>query len=113
MKLSREGEGGASGPDERGEDPAEQSFTDVGDEPFLAAPVIEIDAGHDLPPVKGAEYARLTRLAVDTVAATASVGGRDDGKSPPSPSPSGPGASGRSGQPGCPDLRSQRRADTA
>jgi serine/threonine protein kinase len=45
MKLSREGEGGASGLDERGEDPAEQSFTDVGDEPFIAAPVMEIERG--------------------------------------------------------------------
>jgi len=45
MKLSREGEGGASGSDDRGEDPAEQSFTDVGDEPFLAAPVMEIERG--------------------------------------------------------------------
>jgi len=46
MKLSREGEeGGASGLDERGDDPAEQSFTDVGDEPFVAAPVLEIERG--------------------------------------------------------------------
>ncbi len=45
MKLSREGEGGASGLDERGEDPAEQSFTDVGDEPFIAAAVLEIERG--------------------------------------------------------------------
>ncbi len=45
MKLSREGEGGASGADERGGDPAEQSFTDVGDEPFIAAPVLEIERG--------------------------------------------------------------------
>jgi len=45
MKLSREGEGGASGLDERGDDPAEQSFTDVGDEPFIAAPVLEIERG--------------------------------------------------------------------
>ncbi len=46
MKLSREGEeGGASGLDERGEDAAEQSFTDVGDEPFIAAPVLEIERG--------------------------------------------------------------------
>jgi 3-oxoadipate enol-lactonase len=40
----------------------------------LHARVIEIDADHDLPLVKGADYARLTRLAVDTVAAAASVG---------------------------------------
>lgn len=40
----------------------------------LNARVIEIDADHDLPLVKGADYARLTRLAVDTVAATASAG---------------------------------------
>jgi hypothetical protein len=37
----------------------------------LNADVIEIEADHDLPLVKGAEYARLTRLAVDTVAMTA------------------------------------------
>ena len=37
--------GGASGLDERGDDPAEQSFTDVGDEPFIAAPVLEIERG--------------------------------------------------------------------
>jgi pimeloyl-ACP methyl ester carboxylesterase len=34
----------------------------------LNADVIEVEADHDLPLVKGAEYARLTRLAVDTVA---------------------------------------------
>ncbi len=46
MKLSREGEeGGASGLEEGGDDPAEQSFTDVGDEPFIAAPVLEIERG--------------------------------------------------------------------
>jgi serine/threonine protein kinase len=46
MKLSREGEeGGASRLDERGDGPAEQSFTDVGDEPFIAAPVLEIERG--------------------------------------------------------------------
>jgi len=46
MKLSREGEeGGASRFDERGDGPAEQSFTDVGDEPFIAAPVLEIERG--------------------------------------------------------------------
>ena len=46
MKLSREGEeGGASGLDERGDDPAEQSFTDVGDEPFIAAPILEVERG--------------------------------------------------------------------
>jgi 3-oxoadipate enol-lactonase len=49
----------------------------------LHAHVTEIDADHDLPLVKGADYARLTRLAVDTVAATASAGGRDDGTSRP------------------------------
>jgi hypothetical protein len=37
----------------------------------LNADVIEIEADHDLPLVNGAEYARLTRFAVDTVAATA------------------------------------------
>jgi len=39
----------------------------------LNADVIEIEADHDLPLVKGAEYARLTRLAVDTAAATAGL----------------------------------------
>jgi 3-oxoadipate enol-lactonase len=33
----------------------------------LRADVLEVDADHDLPLVKGAEYARLTRLAVDRV----------------------------------------------
>jgi hypothetical protein len=45
MKLSREGEGGASDLSERGCEPAEQSFTEVGDEPFIAAPVLEIERG--------------------------------------------------------------------
>jgi serine/threonine-protein kinase len=45
MKLRREGEGGASRLDERGEEPAEQSFTEVGDEPFTSAPVLEIERG--------------------------------------------------------------------
>lgn len=36
----------------------------------LNAHVIEIDADHDLPLARAADYARLTRLAVDTVAAT-------------------------------------------
>lgn len=35
----------------------------------LRASVLEIDADHDLPLTKGGEYARLTRLAVDRVAA--------------------------------------------
>jgi hypothetical protein len=39
----------------------------------LRAHVIEIDADHDLPLVRSGEYARLTRLAVDTVAAAAAV----------------------------------------
>jgi hypothetical protein len=39
----------------------------------LHAHTIEIDADHDLPLVKGAEYARLTRLAVDTAAAAAGL----------------------------------------
>ncbi len=39
----------------------------------LQAQVIEIDADHDLPLVNGAEYARLTRLAVDTAAAAAKL----------------------------------------
>ena len=36
----------------------------------LHAQMIEIDADHDLPLANGAEYARLTRLAVDAVAGT-------------------------------------------
>ena len=43
----------------------------------LHAQVIEIDADHDLPLVKGDEYARLTKLAVDTAAAAA--GGKTPG----------------------------------
>lgn len=39
----------------------------------LHARVIEIDADHDLPLVKGDEYARLTKLAVDTAAAAAGL----------------------------------------
>jgi pimeloyl-ACP methyl ester carboxylesterase len=39
----------------------------------LHAHVIEIDADHDVPLVNGAEYARLTRLAVDTAAAAAGL----------------------------------------
>src|SRR5215467_13596090 len=39
----------------------------------LHAHVIEADADHDLPLVNGEEYARLTKLAVDTVAAAAGV----------------------------------------
>jgi hypothetical protein len=39
----------------------------------LRAQVIEVDADHDLPLVKGDEYARLTRLAVDTAAAAAGL----------------------------------------
>jgi 3-oxoadipate enol-lactonase len=39
----------------------------------LHAQVIEIDADHDVPLVQGAEYARLTRLAVDTAAAAAGL----------------------------------------
>jgi hypothetical protein len=35
--------------------------------------VIEVDADHDLPLVKRDEYARLTRLAVDTAAAAAGI----------------------------------------
>ncbi len=41
----------------------------------LQAQVFEIDADHDLPLVKGDEYARLTRLAVDAVASVASAAG--------------------------------------
>jgi 3-oxoadipate enol-lactonase len=48
----------------------------------LNAHVMEIAADHDLPLVNGADYARLTRLAVDTVAPAASAGTRD-GNSPP------------------------------
>ncbi len=39
----------------------------------LHACVFEIDANHDLPLVKGGEYARLTGLAVDKVAAAAGL----------------------------------------
>jgi 3-oxoadipate enol-lactonase len=39
----------------------------------LRATVLEIDADHDLPLVKGGEYARLTRLAVDEVAVAAGL----------------------------------------
>jgi len=37
----------------------------------LGASVLEADADHDLPLADGDEYARLTRLAVDRVAAAA------------------------------------------
>ena len=40
---------------------------------MLQAHVIEIDADHDLPLVNGEEYARLTRLAVDTAAVAAKL----------------------------------------
>jgi len=39
----------------------------------LRAHVIEIDADHDLPLVRGEEYARLTKLAVDTAAGAAGL----------------------------------------
>jgi diacylglycerol kinase family enzyme len=39
----------------------------------LRAHVIEIDADHDLPLVRGGEYARLTRLTVDTAATAAGL----------------------------------------
>ena len=39
----------------------------------LHAQVFEIDADHDLPLVRGDEYARLTRLAVDTAASAAGL----------------------------------------
>jgi len=39
----------------------------------LHAHVIEVDADHDLPLVKGEEYARLTKLAVDSAAAAAGL----------------------------------------
>jgi 3-oxoadipate enol-lactonase len=39
----------------------------------LRAHVIEIDADHDLPLINGDEYARLTRLAVDTAAVAAGL----------------------------------------
>jgi len=39
----------------------------------LRASVLEIDADHDLPLVNGGEYARLTRIAVDQVAAAAGL----------------------------------------
>jgi pimeloyl-ACP methyl ester carboxylesterase len=40
----------------------------------LRAQVIRVAADHDLPLVKGAEYATLTRLAVDTAAVAAGLG---------------------------------------
>jgi pimeloyl-ACP methyl ester carboxylesterase len=40
----------------------------------LRAEVIEIEADHDLPLIKGADYARLTRLAVDKAVAAAGCG---------------------------------------
>jgi hypothetical protein len=44
----------------------------------LRARVFAIDADHDLPLANGAEYARLTRLSVDRVAAASGLpsGGR-------------------------------------
>ena len=39
----------------------------------LRAHVIEVDADHDLPLVRGEEYARLTKLAVDTAAGAAGL----------------------------------------
>jgi 3-oxoadipate enol-lactonase len=39
----------------------------------LRATVLEIDANHDVPLTKGGEYAKLTRLAVDEVAAAAEL----------------------------------------
>jgi hypothetical protein len=42
----------------------------------LHAHVIEIDADHDLPLVRGDDYARVTKLAVDTVAAGLKAPGR-------------------------------------
>jgi hypothetical protein len=35
--------------------------------------VLEIDADHDVPLANGGEYAKLTRQAVDTVAAAAGL----------------------------------------
>jgi 3-oxoadipate enol-lactonase len=40
----------------------------------LDAHVFEIDADHDLPLVRGDEYARLTKLAIDAAAAAAGLG---------------------------------------
>ena len=40
----------------------------------LRADVLEIDADHDVPLAKGGEYARLTRLLVDRVAAASGTG---------------------------------------
>jgi pimeloyl-ACP methyl ester carboxylesterase len=49
----------------------------------LHAQVIEVAADHDLPLVNGEEYARLTRLAVDTAAAAAGLGPTKLGRTPP------------------------------
>jgi pimeloyl-ACP methyl ester carboxylesterase len=54
----------------------------------LHARVIEIEADHDLPLVNGADYARLTRLAVDTAAAAA---GRGTARTPRQGRGRGPG----------------------
>ncbi len=48
----------------------------------LRASVLEIDADHDLPLAKGSEYARLTRLAVDEVAAAAGLAPRPPARWP-------------------------------
>jgi 3-oxoadipate enol-lactonase len=48
----------------------------------LRAEVIEVAADHDLPLASGAEYARLTRLLVDSAAAAAGLG--PDGRTEPS-----------------------------
>jgi pimeloyl-ACP methyl ester carboxylesterase len=53
----------------------------------LNAHVIEVDADHDLPLARSADYARLTRLAVDTVAATALAS--DPSLMPATPPPDG------------------------
>lgn len=51
----------------------------------LRACVLEIDADHDLPLVNGAEYARLTLLAVDKVAAAAAAPASPAAAAPPVP----------------------------
>jgi pimeloyl-ACP methyl ester carboxylesterase len=43
----------------------------------LRADVLEVDADHDLPLANGAEYARLTRLSVDQVAAAIGLAAMD------------------------------------
>jgi len=53
---------------------AESPVTGRIDERGQMSATVTIDADHDLPLTRSADYARLTRLGVDTVAATAFAG---------------------------------------